>query len=80
MTGTDTDWESHARGWEARAKQNARQAARYRLRLRAAETEPSWVTRILARLDRIEELLEDTEWDTEPQPTQQPTTEGTNHE
>lgn len=76
------DWKTEARKWEDRAKANAREAARYRVRLREAEAgaEPPWLGSLLARLDRIEALLDETEWVTEPQSTQQPTIEGTNHE
>lgn len=83
MTAEPTDWKALSRQWEARAKQNAREAARYRSRLREAESgaEPLWLGRLLARLDRIEALLDETEWVTEPdEATQQPTTEGTNNE
>lgn len=84
MTLADSpDWKALSRRWEARAKQNAREAARYRHRLREAEgeAEPPWLGSLLARLDRIEALLNETEWITEPdEQTLQPTTEGTNHE
>jgi hypothetical protein len=75
------DWKTFSRQWETRAKQSAREAARYRNRLSEVEAEPPWLGQLLVRLNRIEALLDETEWVAEPdEATPQPTTEGTHNE